>query len=112
VTHSPFILSDIPQNRILFLKEGEDVGGRMELNPFGTNINDVLVNSFFLNKNGFLGDIAQSTINSLMKYLMSDFKVMGYWNKKRAEYFIENIVGDEVIQHYLRRMLEDKPAEN
>lgn len=112
VTHSPFILSDIPQSRILFLKDGEDVGEKMELNPFGTNINDVLVNSFFLNKNGFLGDIAQKTITSLMSYLSSDFKMMGFWNKKRAEYFIENIVGDEVIQHYLRRMLEDKPDEN
>ena len=112
VTHSPFILSDIPQNRILFLKEGEDVGGQMDLNPFGTNINDVLVNSFFLNKNGFLGDIAQSSINSLMKYLTSDFKEIGYWNRARAEYFIENILGDEVIRHYLRRMLEDKPNGN
>lgn len=112
VTHSPFILSDIPQNRILFLKEGEDVGDKMNLNPFGTNINDVLVNSFFLNKNGFLGDIAQSTINSLMKYLTSDFREMGYWNRARAEYFIENIVGDEVIRHYLRRMLLDKTNGN
>ncbi len=81
-------------------------------NPFGTNINDVLVNSFFLNKNGFLGDIAQSSINSLMKYLTSDFKEIGYWNRARAEYFIENILGDEVIRHYLRRMLEDKPNGN
>ena len=112
VTHSPFILSDIPQSRILYLKEGEDVGGRMELNPFGTNINDVLVNSFFLNKNGFLGDIAQNTINSLVRFLTSEYNVMGYWNRTRAEYFIENIVGDEVIQHYLKRILEDKPNGN
>lgn len=112
VTHSPFILSDIPQSRILFLKGGEDVGEKMNLNPFGTNINDVLVNSFFLNKNGFLGNIAQKTINSLMNFLSSDLKIMGYWNIKRAEYFIENIVGDEVIRHYLRRMLEEKPDEN
>lgn len=112
VTHSPFILSDITKDRILFLKKGEDVGRRMELNPFGTNINDVLVNSFFLSENGFLGNIAQKTINSLMRYLESDEKTMGFWNESRAAHFIENIVGDEVIQHYLKRMLEEKPDGN
>ena len=112
VTHSPFILSDIPQSRILFLKEGEDVGGAMELNPFGTNINDVLVHSFFLNEKGFLGDIAQERINSLMRFLSVKDKMLGYWNVKRAEYFIDNIVGDDVIKHYLLQMLKEKPAEN
>jgi hypothetical protein len=100
------------KDRILFLKKGEDVGRRMELNPFGTNINDVLVNSFFLSENGFLGNIAQKTINSLMRYLESDEKTMGFWNESRAAHFIENIVGDEVIQHYLKRMLEEKPDGN
>lgn len=111
VTHSPFILSDIPQSRILFLKEGKDVGGMMELNPFGTNINDVLVHSFFLNEKGFLGDIAQERINSLVKYLSSHEKTMGFWSIDRAKYFIESIVGDEVIRHYLLQMLDVKTVE-
>ena len=37
---------------------------------------------------------------------------MGFWNESRAAHFIENIVGDEVIQHYLKRMLEEKPDGN
>ena len=84
----------------------------MELNPFGTNINDVLVHSFFLNEKGFLGDIAQERINSLMRFLSVKDKMLGYWNVKRAEYFIDNIVGDDVIKHYLLQMLKEKPAEN
>lgn len=112
VTHSPFILSDIPKNRILFLKDGVDVGNRIEMNPFGTNINDVLMNGFFLRENGFLGNVAQNTINSLMTYLQSKEEMKNFWNRNSAVYFIEHIVGDEVIQHYLRRMLEEKPERN
>lgn len=112
VTHSPFILSDIPKNRILFLKDGVDVGNRIEMNPFGTNINDVLMNGFFLRENGFLGNVAQNTINSLMTYLQSKEEIKDFWNRNSAVYFIEHIVGDEVIQHYLRRMLEEKPERN
>lgn len=108
VTHSPFILSDIPKNRVLFLKDGKDVGENLDLNPFGTNINDVLMSNFFLDENGFLGNVAQNTINSLVKYLESNFVQMGYWSKSRAEYFIEHIVGDEVIKRYLREMLDMK----
>lgn len=110
VTHSPFILSDIPKNRILFLEEGKDVGSELDINPFGTNINDVLVSSFFLHKNGFLGDVAQNTINSLVDFLESGNSQIGFWNLERARYFIDHIVGDEVMQHYLRQMVDDKQS--
>lgn len=59
VTHSPFILSDIPQSNILYLQNGKQIKSNdMDVNPFGANVNDVLAQSFFLNK-GFVGDFAK-----------------------------------------------------
>lgn len=105
VTHSPFILSDIPNDRILFLKEGEDVGDGMDVNPFGTNINEVLVHNFFLGQNGFLGDVSQQWINSLLEYLQRGKNKNGIWSRARAEYFINQIVGDKFLKEWLGELL-------
>lgn len=109
VTHSPFILSDIPQNRILFLKDGTDYGEQIVINPFGTNINNVLVSNFFLRDNGFLGDIAKDKIYSLVDYLLLSRKTAKGWTMAKARYFIENVVGDEVIKHHFRLLFDHKP---
>lgn len=109
VTHSPFILSDIPQNRILFLKNGRDYGDQIGINPFGTNINNVLASNFFLSDNGFLGDIAKEKINSLVDYLLMPKRVAKGWTMDKAQYFIDNVVGDEVIKHHLRLLYDHKP---
>ncbi|GAL74637.1 predicted ATP-binding protein [Nonlabens ulvanivorans] len=46
-THSPFILSDIPKNNVLRLKEG-DVYEDLDLKSFGANFYDILSNDFFM----------------------------------------------------------------
>lgn len=67
-THSPFILSDIPKDHILYLKNGNDVSREVEVNPFGANINDVLRSSFFL-EDGFMGDFVSKKLLELIDYL-------------------------------------------
>ncbi|MCF2660291.1 hypothetical protein JQM83_14015 [Parabacteroides distasonis] len=47
VTHSPYILSDIPKTHVLFLKDG-DPERSMQENTFGANINSLLKNGFFM----------------------------------------------------------------
>lgn len=96
-THSPFILSDIPQSNILYLEEGKDVSDTIEVNPFGANINDILRQSFFL-KNGFVGEFAKQKILSLVDYLCSDtHNNINEWTKESSKYFIDNQIGDEEI---------------
>lgn len=68
VTHSPFILSDIPSENILKLDEGKVVISEVSENTFGANIHDLLANDFFL-KDGFMGDFAKSKINEIINYL-------------------------------------------
>jgi len=68
VTHSPFILSDIPHHNILFL----DIDGNpiLDLNvkTFGANIHDLLKHSFFL-KEGSMGEFAKRKINDTINWL-------------------------------------------
>lgn len=66
VTHSPFVLSDIPSNNVLALrKDGDDVS---KIPCFASNIHDMLKLSFFL-KHGTAGDLATWTTARIAKCL-------------------------------------------
>lgn len=66
ITHSPFILSDIPSSNILRLKDGHPEP--VEQQTFGANIHDLLANDFFL-KNGFMGQWAKNKITETIDFL-------------------------------------------
>lgn len=73
VTHSPYILSDIPKTNVLFLKNG-NADYSMQENTFGANINGLLRNGFFLPSLP-MGEFAHQKINRLFAMLHSgDFK--------------------------------------
>lgn len=55
ITHSPFVLSDIPTCNVLALKKEE--GKTEKIRCFAANIHDMLKSSFFL-ENGSVGDFA------------------------------------------------------
>lgn len=57
VTHSPFILSDIPRSNLLIMDEGESKTSEY-LRTFGANIYDMLKHSFFLEESP-IGNYAQ-----------------------------------------------------
>lgn len=64
VTHSPYVLSDIPNTNVLALKK--DQAKPMEgLRTFGANIHDMLKDSFFL-QGGSMGYFAQWEVGHLM----------------------------------------------
>lgn len=71
VTHSPFILSDIPSQNILKLEDGNLIDNSVSENTFGANIHDLLANDFFL-KNGFMGEFAKSEINKVIDFLNNE----------------------------------------
>lgn len=107
VTHSPFILSDISQKNILFLKDGKDCGNEITVNPFAANVNEILSQSFFLD-NGFMGELAKTKIQSLITFL-KDLKRKGdnYWNKPTSLSFIEQI-GEPLLFHNLMDLYTKK----
>lgn len=96
VTHSPYILSDIPKTNVLFLKNGE-ADYSMQENTFGANINGLLKNGFFLPSLP-MGEFAHQKINHLFALLHSgDFKASEL-EKIRQE--IQH-VGEPVIRQQL-----------
>lgn len=67
VTHSPFILSDVPKSQVLFLEDGMP-RNTMQENTFGANIHSLLKNGFFL-PNLPMGEFAYEKINELFRKL-------------------------------------------
>lgn len=95
-THSPFILSDIPRDNILYLDEGIAQPRDKFVKPLAANISDILYQSFFL-RNGFIGEWARTKINNILAR-------RGCWNELDSDErkFIEAI-GDEYLKKQLKR---------
>lgn len=67
ITHSPFILSDIPKNNVLFLDNGKSCRDMQE-DTFGANIHTLLQNGFFMDSVP-IGDFAKYKINKMFEQL-------------------------------------------
>lgn len=106
-THSPFMLSDIPQQNILYLEDGQDVSSKIEVNPFCANVNDILYQSFFL-RDGFSGAFATNKVKSLIEYLKSPLQSTIEWNIQTANIFINKVIGDQILRDALRAMYDHK----
>ncbi|WP_434059840.1 hypothetical protein [Myroides odoratimimus] len=90
VTHSPFILSDIPSQNVLKLDEGKVVK-ESEVNSFGANIHDLLAGDFFL-ENNTMGKFASSKIDSIIKQL--------YMSKTKKE--LDNNISNKLFTDSMR----------
>ncbi|WP_010249783.1 hypothetical protein [Myroides injenensis] len=109
VTHSPFILSDIPSQNILRLKECKPDSIESK-NSFAANIYDLLNDEFFLN-DGVIGSYAQEFINKII----NDIDVVESDVEKEQISELNNridIVGDELIRSSLDNFLFEKVADS
>lgn len=101
-THSPFMLSDIPQRNILYLEDGADAGHKITINPFCANVNDILDQSFFMD-HGFSGEFATGKVKEIIDQLESSSPVEeGQW--KYIDTFIDKIIGDPILRDALGDM--------
>lgn len=78
LTHSPFILSDIPSQNVLKLKNGVVQPNDENDNSFAANIHDLLNDDFFM-ENGTMGKFAKDKIHTIIKKTtveMDDLKVI------------------------------------
>jgi len=114
-THSPFLLSDIPRQNIIFLdkyKKDEDenqeegncrvVDGIKQ--TFGQNIHTLLTDSFFM-KGSLIGEFAKNKIEELVSYLKG--KESDIDNNDEAQQLID-IIGEPIIKSQLQIMLNNK----
>lgn len=111
-THSPFVLSDMPQRNIMYLKKGHQMtGDELEAddvnNPFCANINDILHQSFFLEK-GFTGEFARNKVLSLASYLKGGENA-DEWSAEKARAFI-NEIGEPLLREQLMGIYKESPV--
>ncbi|WP_289665628.1 AAA family ATPase [Flavobacterium panacagri] len=101
-THSPFLLSDIPNANILRIQNGEIINSHNEL-TFGSNIYDLLSNDFFI-KDGSIGEYALAEIRKIL-----DYTTKGKYDEAEHQYFkaIAALIGDDVIRNKLKELLQD-----
>jgi len=109
-THSPFMLSDLPKQNIIFLDKNEDGtckvvdGLKDKKQTFGANIHTLLSDSFFM-EDGLMGEFAKGKIDEVIKLLnqnkLSDKEI------KQCEQII-SIIGEPIIKNQLEKMLHNK----
>ncbi len=105
-SHSPFILSDLPKENIIFLEKGKQVYPFEDRKQtFGANIHTLLSHGFFM-KDGLMGEFAKSKIDDVIKYLNND-KKSTITTDKDAQNIID-IIGEPIIKRELQRMLKNK----
>ena len=105
-THSPLILSDIPNQCVNYLKRENGVTRNVRkpnLVSFGANIFDIYRNSFFL-ENGFVGEFARTKILKVKDFLTGQSNDM---KLKDAEHII-NMIGEPILKSSLRKLYESK----
>ncbi|SME45599.1 hypothetical protein BACERE00185_05023 [Bacillus mobilis] len=108
-THSPFILSDIQSNNIIYLEK--DGSGyckplRTRLNTFGANIHTLLKDGFFMHST--MGEFATKKIKEVISSINnSDVEEVTEEQKDEWLYII-NSIGEPLIQRRIMKMFNDK----
>lgn len=108
VTHSPFILSDIPLTRVLYMKDGvgfsplnNSVEGAellLEKETFGQNIGSLLFNSFFLEY--YVGDFAKKKINEILDEFDKNKSMSMEEFEKKIRIFGDKLLKRQLINYF------------
>lgn len=118
ITHSPFVLSDIPSSNILYLSR--DKNDKLRHSTFAANIHDLFDDAFFLPNT--MGTIAQHKVEELVDY----YNAMRLLKEKKSGWrsmdnrtdeqkddalakmqYIAGIVGDSYLHDELTDMVEE-----
>ena len=125
ITHSPFVLSDIPSENIMFLtRDKENV---LEGNTFAANIHDLFNNTFFLPYT--VGELARKEISDIvwlynvwrlnksrttikkhvnMEWTANEQELGDLTKRKWAKMkYIASVVGDDYLQGEISDMLNE-----
>jgi len=108
LTHSPFILSDIPKQNVLILSNHEKIKDKQ---TFGANIHEILLDDFFMKST--IGEYATTKIDSIINFYKK-IKIGSNLKKLKKEYsfkeiefhFIVETIGEPVIQGILANHIE------
>ncbi|MGE6755535.1 AAA family ATPase [Rossellomorea sp. NPDC071047] len=111
-THSPFVLSDLPGNNVIFLKkdlEGNTIVGKgldEKIETFASNIHTLLMDSFFI-KNGLCGTFAKYKINKLIDFILNSNVELLKSKNHTIQKEIETI-GEPLVKKKIISILQDR----
>ena len=107
-SHSPFLLSDIPKENILFIN-----GNLKQKQTFGANIHTLLSDSFFM-EDGLMGEFAKGKINEIKEFYekaklekKTDENVEFYNKHKEKFWQIQSIIGEPFLQTVIKNYLDE-----
>ena len=110
-TNSPFILTDIQHENIMYLKRNiNDNNYQMrEVRTFGANITSLLINNFFM-QDGLVGSFAKNKISDMIS-VIRDRKEKSEEQEKQLRKQID-IIGDLLIRKKMLQMYDDYLEDN
>ncbi len=117
-SHSPFLLSDIPKQNIIFLDKDEKGnckvvdGLKKKKQTFGANIHTLLSDSFFM-EDGLMGEFAKSKINEIIDFQKLvkknrhiDCLTKIYLHSKQKNFWqTQKIIGEEYLKQVIKNHL-------
>lgn len=112
ITHSPFLISDLPTQNIIFLDRDENgmckvVDGLKEKKQtFGANIHTLLSDAFFM-EDGLIGEFAQGWINEVIQYVENGKETERIKNDEKARQIID-LIGEPIVKNMLQKRLDSR----
>lgn len=112
VTHSPFVLSDIPLDHTLYLEDG-NVASRVK-ETFCGNVHELLGGSFFMDYS--IGDVARENVEEIIALYNNRFSQVEGASEKNKQQFIKNktryeyvcsIIADEYLSKKVNDMMRE-----
>lgn len=102
-THSPFILSDMPKDNVIFLQDGENVTQKVNLKTFGANIHDLFNCGLFFDCDecSTIGEFAKTVIQ---QDILDGIENLSQDNQAEIEYKI-NLIDEPLLKKALLEKL-------
>ncbi len=117
-SHSPFLVSDLPKENVIFLKKGKD--GKCEVSDlankeqtFGQNIHTLFADSFFMS-GGLIGEFAKGKLKAVLENLSKNETEIAE-NQKLTQAEIEFIIyqiGEPLLRKKFERLYNEKFKSN
>ncbi len=111
ITHSPFILSDIPNSNIMYLKMNKDgYSENVEGNKksFASNIHHLLGDNFFFDNNVYIGELAYNKIKDVIKFINESNKRDESESEIEYNYKLIDLIDEPILKGKLTEMLFEK----
>lgn len=110
VTHSPFVLSDIPTSRTLYLASNEQMEGKEMGETFAANVHELLYNQFFIDDT--MGEVSRNAIREIIDKYRTRLSMSAKAKKllrARLPYYkyVQSIVSEPYLKNTLGDMLTE-----